>query len=265
MLVVTTTVRVLHRVHRHTTNLGPGVALHLELVVVGARLEHGLVAATAARNLADGGAAAGRDGLLGAGGKLDAGEAGVGVVGDENAVLAGSLGEDAAVAELLLHVADDGTLGHGADGEDVANHELSLLAAVEELTGVGALGRDEELLVVLEALGVAESHLKWRAGRWEEVSGALLRDVMMVVRGCGFRVIWRVPHDATETAREWLATHLSEGSTTSGIVDDVGDDTLDVAMTFSEVLGVGEAEGIGGQPRRSDFSLWAASFGEKRE
>tara|TARA_B100001758_G_C18062272_1_gene428785 strand:- start:54 stop:410 length:357 start_codon:yes stop_codon:yes gene_type:complete len=118
---------------------------------------------------------------------------------------------------------------------------------------------------VLEALGVAESHLKWRAGRWEEVSGALLRDVMMVVRGCGFRVIWRVPHDATETAREWLATHLSEGSTTSGIVDDVGDDTLDVAMTFSEVLGVGEAEGIGGQPRRSDFSLWAASFGEKRE
>ncbi len=91
------------------------------------------------------------------------------------------------------------------------------------------------------------------------------RDDGMVVRGCGFRVIWRVPHDATETAREWLATHLSEGSTTSGIVDDVGDNTLDVAMTFSEVLGVGEAEGIGGQPRRSDFSLWAASFGEKRE
>ena len=27
---------------------------------------------------------------------------------------------------------------------------------------------------MLEALGVAESHLKWRAGRWEEVGGALL-------------------------------------------------------------------------------------------
>ena len=78
-----------------------------------------------------------------------------------------------------------------------------------------------------------------RAGRCGEVSGALLRDVTMVARGCGFRVIWRVPHDATETAREWLATHLSEGSTTSGIVDDVGDNTLDVAMTLSEVLGVG--------------------------
>ena len=168
MLVVTTTVRVLHRVHRHTTNLGPGVALHLELVVVGARLEHGLVAATAARNLADGGAAAGRDGLLGAGGKLDAGEAGVGVVGDEDAVLAGSLGEDAAVAELRLHVADDATLGHGADGEGVAHDELSLLTAVEELTGVDALSRDEELLVVHVFLGVAESHL---IGRGDEARG----------------------------------------------------------------------------------------------
>ena len=82
MLVVTTTVGMLNGVHRHTTNLGPGgTALHLELVVVGARLEHGLVAATATRNLPDGAAAARRDSLLGAGGKLDAGEAGVGVVG----------------------------------------------------------------------------------------------------------------------------------------------------------------------------------------
>ena len=170
MLVVTTTVGMLNGVHRHTTNLGPGgTALHLELVVVGARLEHGLVAATATRNLPDGAAAARRDRLLGAGGKLDAGEAGVGVVGDEDAVLAGSLGEDAAVAELRLHVADDATLGHGADGEGVAHDELSLLTAVEELTGVDALSRDEELLVVQVFLGVAESHLM--IGRGDEARG----------------------------------------------------------------------------------------------
>ena len=51
-----------------------------------------------------------------------------------------------------------------------------------------------------------------------------------------FRVIWRVPLDATETAREWPATHLSEGSTTSGIVDDVSDNTFDVTMTLGVVL-----------------------------
>ena len=87
------------------------------------------------------------------------GEASVGVVGDEDAYSPEALARTPRSPELLLHVADDGTLGHGADGEDVANHELSFLAAVEKLTGVGALGRDEELLVVLEALGVAESHL----------------------------------------------------------------------------------------------------------
>lgn len=82
-----------------------------------------------------------------------------------------------------------------------------------------------------------------------EVSGALVNDV------ASFRVIWRVPHDATETAREWPATHLSEGSTTSGIVDDVGDDTLDVTMTLSVILEGWEGGGNGGQPRRSVFPL----------
>lgn len=33
MLVVTTTVRVVHRVHGHTTSLGPAVALDGELVL----------------------------------------------------------------------------------------------------------------------------------------------------------------------------------------------------------------------------------------
>ena len=92
-----------------------------------------------------------------------------------------------------------------------------------------------------------------------ERSAARSSAAMTMVRGCGFRVIWRVLHDATETAREWLATHLSEGSTTSGIVDDVGDNTLDVAMTLSEVLGVGRRR-ESRSARRSDFSLWAAAL-----
>ena len=159
MLMVTTTVRVLNGVHRHTTHLGPAVTLDLELVVVGASLEHGLVATSTTRNLTHGGTAAGGDGLLGAGGELDAGETSVGVVGDDDAVLAGSLGEDATVTELRLHVADDSTLGHVANGKNVAHNELRLLTAVEELAGVGTLGSHEELLLVLVTLGVAEGHL----------------------------------------------------------------------------------------------------------
>ena len=112
VLVVTTTVGVLHGVHRHTSDLGPrGTALHLELVCSSRQPEHGLVAASAARNLANSRAAARGNGLLRPRGELDAGEAGVGVVRDEDAVLAGRLGEHAAVAQLRLDVADDGASG----------------------------------------------------------------------------------------------------------------------------------------------------------
>jgi len=157
-------VGVLHRVHRHTTHLGPAVALHrrlgntaqekrelsnrerngqtrsayaagecvrvhryivrklpgraeagtsgrerdrmrrvgtvcwytegtvrkqlgpcLEFVVVGASLEHGLVAAAAAGDLPHGGTAAAGDGLLGAGRQLDAREPRVRVVAHQDA------------------------------------------------------------------------------------------------------------------------------------------------------------------------------------
>jgi hypothetical protein len=117
VLVVTTTVRVFHGVHRHTTHLGPGsTSLRLVLVVVRASLEHGLVAPAATRDLSDGATASGRDGLLGTGGELDSGETGVGVVGDEDAVFAGRFGQHAAVTELGFDVADDGTFGHVPHG-----------------------------------------------------------------------------------------------------------------------------------------------------
>lgn len=52
--------------------------------------------------------------LLGARGQLDAGDAGVGVVRHDDGVVARAAGQAAAVARLLLHIADDGTLGHVA-------------------------------------------------------------------------------------------------------------------------------------------------------
>lgn len=52
VLMVTTTVGVLHRVHGHTTHLGPLVPLHLVLVVSNTSLQDGLVHAAAAGNKA---------------------------------------------------------------------------------------------------------------------------------------------------------------------------------------------------------------------
>merc|ERR1719199_810533 len=158
VLMVTTTMGMLHGVHCHTADLGPGVALRLVLVVGSASLQQGLLGTATAGNLAHHGAAAGRDDLLGAGGELDAGDVRVGVVGHDDGVVAGAARKVAAVANLRLEVADDGTLGHGADGQHVANGENGLLTAVQELTGVHALRRDESLLLLSIADGVAERH-----------------------------------------------------------------------------------------------------------
>lgn len=124
MLVVTTTVGMVDRVHGHTTNLGPCVTLGLVLVVRVTGLEHGLVNTATTGDDADHAASSGGHGLLGARGQLDLGGVLVGVVGDDGGVVARAASEDAAVTGLALNVADDGTLRELAKREDVANVQL---------------------------------------------------------------------------------------------------------------------------------------------
>ena len=112
MLVVTTTVGMLDGVHGHTTHLRPAVTLDLVLVVSTTSLQHGLVDTSTSGDDANGGPVGRGDDLLGAGGQLDPGPLGVGVVGDHDGVVAGGTGDTATVAGLLLQVGDDGTLGH---------------------------------------------------------------------------------------------------------------------------------------------------------
>jgi len=156
MLVVTTTVGMLHGVHGHTTHLRPAVALHLVLVVGTTGLQDGLVDTTATGDDANHGAVGRGHDLLGAGGQLDTGLLGVLVVGNHGGVVARGAGQTASITGLLLQVADDGTLGHLAQGHHVADLEGGLATAVDELAGVHALGGDEQLLADLVAVGVAE-------------------------------------------------------------------------------------------------------------
>lgn len=124
VLVVTTTVRVVHGVHGHTTDLRPAVPLGLVLVVSATGLQHGLVDPSTTGNDANHGAGIGGDGLLGAGRQLDPGHALVGVVRDERGVVARGTGERTTITGAGLDVADDGTLGHRADGKDVTDGKL---------------------------------------------------------------------------------------------------------------------------------------------
>jgi len=88
-------------------------------------------------------------------------------VADNNGVVTGGSGEDAAIADMVFNVADDGTLGDGSEGQDVANNEGGLLAAVDELSSVETFGGDEEFRLLLVAEGMTECNL----GKWSAATG----------------------------------------------------------------------------------------------
>ena len=157
MLVVTSTMGVINGVHGDTTDTRPGVTLGLVLEVGVTGLEEGLLDTTTTSDETNHSAAGGLDGALLAGGHLDLGVA-VGVTND-GAVLAGGTGEGSAVTDLLLDVADGGTLRHLTNGENVTDGEVGLLTDVDELAGVHALSSDEKLLVLAVLVGVAEDNL----------------------------------------------------------------------------------------------------------
>ena len=110
------------------------------------------------------------------------------VVADHDGVVPRGPGEDTTVTDVVLDVADDGTLGDPAERQDVADGERGAAAAVDELARVHALGGDEELLLVLVPEGVAEGD-------------------------------------------------LGERRAAARVVDDVGDDALEVPVALAEVEG----------------------------
>jgi len=198
-------------VHAHTTDIGPAVALDLVLVVGTTSLEDGLVGTATTSDNADGSTAVLGEDLLGTRGKANAGLASVAVVGEDGSIVARRAGERATVTDLLLDVADDGTLGHRANGEHVANGKGGLLASVDELASVGALSGNEELLVELVVVGVVEDDLAKRVQK---------------------RVSTRKKKN-TGTKKH---RYLGEGCTTAGVVDDLAHNTLEVAVAIGRHL-----------------------------
>merc|ERR1719369_1315439 len=154
--MVTTTVRMLDGIHGHTTNLRPRVPLSLVLEVGSAGLQQRLVDSSSTGDDADHRAVAGRNRLLRSRWQFHFRPSNIRVVGDDGGVVAGSSGQFAAISQLFLQLADDGSLGHGADRHHVADGQRRLLAAVDELTRVHALDGDERLLALLKFVGISK-------------------------------------------------------------------------------------------------------------
>jgi len=193
VLMVTTTVGMLNRVHRHTSNLRPAVSLHTVLVERGTGLQHRLIDTTTAGNDADNGTGTGVDTLTSSGRQLDHGLLSIFGVTDDNAGRTGGTGDSATIGEFVFDHGDDGSLRALSNRKDVSDGQLGGFTTVDELPGVGSFDCNHQLLINLVSVRIAEVHSGQRCA-------------------------------------------------TSRVVDDLLDETLDIAVTF----GVVEATELGG-------------------
>jgi len=161
VLVVTTTVRMLHGVLSDTSDLRPAIPLDGVLVVGPSRLEKGFVSPASACHDADLGPDGGRNSLLPAAGEAQAGGAFVLVVHYNDGESTGTASKGPSISLLGLDVANDGTFGNGAEGQDVTDRQSRLLAAVHELSRVHSLRADQQLVVFLVIVGIAELDLRY--------------------------------------------------------------------------------------------------------
>ena len=109
MLLVSTSVRVINRVHRNSSDLWPLVPLGLVFVVGTSGLQDRLVGTSSSCDESDHGAARAVQRLFGAGGQADTGDSLVRILGHNDGVVSGCLCELAAVSYFGFDVADNST------------------------------------------------------------------------------------------------------------------------------------------------------------
>lgn len=157
VLVVTTSVRVVHRIHGHTTHAWPAVALHSVLVVGTASLQHRLLDTTSTRDDANHTTARARDGFLLARWQLELRS--LVSVAQHSGETTRSTRQRSTIGVSLLDVAQDGTLRHRANRQDVTDSQGSLLSTVDELASEQALRSNEQLVVKSSLVRIPKHNL----------------------------------------------------------------------------------------------------------
>jgi hypothetical protein len=154
MLMVTSTVRMLHGILGYTTNLGPVITLDGILVVGTSGLEQGLVGTTSTGNNTNLGTHGRRNRFLSTRRKTQTGCSLFFIVSDNNSKGARASSKGTTVATLGFNVADNGTFGDSVQGQDVTDGQGSLLSAVNKLSRVHAFGTQEVFGVSLIPVSV---------------------------------------------------------------------------------------------------------------
>ena len=156
MLMVTTTVNVINRIHSHTTSSGPRISLDAVFVEGTPGLQDRFIDTSASSDDTDHSSRSAGNNLLCARRELQSGLSLIGIMSNDDDIVSRCASQGTAVADLLLDVGYDGSLGHGAQGEDVADGQVSLLAGVDELASVHSLVGDEGFCAEFVAVRITE-------------------------------------------------------------------------------------------------------------
>ena len=156
MLMVTTTVNVINRIHSNTTSTRPRIPLDTILVERPSSLQNRLINPSTPSNNPNHPSRRTRHNLLGTGRQLQPCLALVGIVANDNDIVARGTSEGSTVADLFLDIRDDCAFGHDAEGENVADSQVCLFSGIDELASVHALVSDKGFSAVFVAVGIAE-------------------------------------------------------------------------------------------------------------
>lgn len=136
-------------------------------------LEQRLVDTSSSSDQANRGASVRLERNLVARGQTDTGNLVVNIVTNDGGIVTRRLGQLAAVTNLALHVADNGSFGHLSDGQGVADIEARGDSAVHVLSGVQAFGGNEPFLVLALFVLVAKLNASQRRSSTGVVLDAL--------------------------------------------------------------------------------------------
>jgi hypothetical protein len=156
VLLVTTTVRVINRVHGNTTHLGPLVSLDAVLVECTTSFQDRLIGSSTTGNQTDHGTAVAADSLLATRWKSDTSDVLISILGNNESIVTRSTSHNTIVTNLGLNVADNGTFRDLVQRKDISDGQLSLLSGKDELTGVKTLRSANKGVDSLESVGILE-------------------------------------------------------------------------------------------------------------
>jgi len=156
VLVISTTVGMLYRVHRDTTDLGPVVTFHTEFVEVVTSLEHGLISTPTSGNNSHHASTRRQHRFLVPTREPDSTLASIIGVTDNDARGTAGSGQGPTVPDLFLHHTDHRTLGALVQWDNVADGEVRARAGVDKLARVGSLDGGHELFTDSVTVRISE-------------------------------------------------------------------------------------------------------------